>query len=112
MQQAPYVIMFGGIALLLVVPLLYRMRRWASLADAGVEELADLGYEIGDRAGRKLKRRTPGSNAMNLIMIVVISLAVLGPDLYVLAVRGDDPLWATSAVSTILGYWLRAGTHG
>ena len=101
MQSAPYLIMFGGIALLLVVPFL--TRKPAVHADARVFYRSRTG-----RASPRMRQpRMPRPRAM----IAVISLAVLGAALYVLVIRDDDPLWATSAVSTTLGYWLRAGTY-
>ena len=79
-----HVIMFGGIALLLAAPL-YENSIWYC--------------------------RAPSTTAIEPSMPVFISLLVLGAALYVLVVRGDEPLWATSAVSTIVGYWLRASTY-
>ena len=114
MQLVPYVIMFGGIALLAVTPRLYRLYR-DSVDIAHEEDKEELVEFFIKRAGGSPPRLTATSwllmPAIPSLMIVVISLAVLGAALYVLVVRRDDPLWATSAVSTILGYWLRAGTH-
>lgn len=91
MQSVPYVIMFGGIALLLAVPLL--TREPAVSPTLGSSSDGEGGSAA--RGPRVTRARAPRPRAM----IAAISIAVLGAALYVLVIRDDDPLCGRPARS-------------